>query len=384
MIHVLHLTASPFFGGPERVILDIVRTRSVSPFPIESTIATFDENGGCEPFLAEIAKRGLNGVRLVRDMPHLIAAARELTRMIKERRIDLVCAHGHKSRALGWFAARRVGIPIIGVSHGWTWQDFRTSLYERFDQWMHRRMDAVVAVSQGQAEKIVRSGTPRNRVHVIHNAIDPVRFENGSDPTRRQALESLFDGLSNLPTILIGAAGRLSPEKGYDVLIDAFARIAVECPRAAVVLFGEGASRENLQRRIDAHGIQTRFLMPGFTPELDRLLPGFDIFAQSSRTEGFPCVNLEAMSAGVPVVATAVGGVPEQIVPETTGLLVPPGDPQALAASLKRLIGDADLRRSLAGAARKDVRNRFTCDVQAGHYVELFERVLAEHRKPAS
>ncbi|MDR2169313.1 MAG: glycosyltransferase family 4 protein [Planctomycetaceae bacterium] len=443
---VLHLTASPFFGGPERVIFDIVRSHSEYGFDVESVIATFREGGNCEQFLTESRKYGLSCYVIERDFPNLFGALFDVLRFLRRNKIDLICAHGHKSRFFGLFAARLVGIPIIGVSHGWTWQDWRTSVYERIDQWIHRRMDKVVCVSDGQADKVIKTGTNPKNVVAIHNAIDTERFNatcNWSDDTGKilnelggeyyRRLVAYFDVA---PMILIGAAGRLSPEKGYDVLIDAI-KILVDEERTwnlktenycndkycnenycndnycqnnnadnnidnnannnvndriknnvkdcgglgggllfGLVLFGDGFIRAELQNKIDAAGLSCRIKLVGFTAELDYFLPCFDIFVQSSLTEGFPCVNLEAMAAGVPVVATQVGGVPEQINSNYNGILVPPRNPNALATGIKRLIIDPKLRNLLAKNARQNVKTNFTKQKLAKEYFNVFESVI--------
>ncbi len=373
-MRILHLTASPFFGGPERVILDIVRAQSAPEFDVESLVVSFSENGNCRPFIEQVEKAGFSGRILKNDMPRLVAATVELSRFLRDEKIDVIVAHGHKSRMVGWFAARRTGIPIVGVSHGWTWQDWKTSIYERIDQWMHRCMDRVVCVSQGQADKVIRTGTPKNRVVVIHNAIDFDRFQREPDPEFRKRLENYF---TRPPTSILGAAGRLSPEKGFDVMIDAV-RIALDKSATdfGVVLFGEGFLREPLQARIDAAGIGDRFKMVGFTNELDKFLPWFDVFMQSSHTEGFPCVNVEAMACRVPVLATAVGGVPEQIEPERNGLLVPDNDPESFALALQRLLDDVHLRKRLGDEGRRRAETEFTCREQARKYLDVFQSVV--------
>jgi glycosyltransferase involved in cell wall biosynthesis len=231
-------------------------------------------------------------------------------------------------------------------------------------------MDRVVCVSQGQADKVIRAGTPKNRIVVIHNAIDLSRFAEKSDPNFRNRLENYFD---KPPRLIVGVAGRLSPEKGYDILIDAVAKTETEF---GVVLFGDGFLRDQLQAKIDAAGISHRFKMVGFTNELDKFLPWFDVFVQSSYTEGFPCVNVEAMASRVPVLATSVGGVPEQIESERNGLLVPPNNPQALAAALERLLNDGDLRRRLGDEGRRRAEAEFTCRKQAEAYLDLFNHFL--------
>ncbi|MDR2762996.1 MAG: glycosyltransferase family 4 protein [Planctomycetaceae bacterium] len=403
---VLHLTASPFFGGPERVILDIVQSQREYNFDVESEIATFRENGNSEQFLSEIRNRNLIGYVINRDMPNLLGSLFDLLNLLRLRQIDLICAHGHKSRFLGWVAARRMGIPIVGISHGWTWQDWKTSAYERIDQWIHHRLDKVVCVSQGQADKVIKSGTNPNRVVVIHNAIDIKRFDAEYELTRNskkslnKSGNKYFDQLIGFfktpPKILIGAAGRLSPEKGYDVLIDAI-KILVDAEKSnnadknycnenyrnednvelsfGVILFGEGFIRPILQKRIDEAGVSDRFKMVGFTSELDKFLPYFDVFVQSSRTEGFPCVNLEAMASGVPVVATSVGGVPEQIESGYSGILVPSENPSALADGIRDLIIDENKRHNFGETARQFVKTNFIREKLAKAYFELFEQL---------
>ncbi|MGL4593167.1 MAG: glycosyltransferase family 4 protein [Thermoguttaceae bacterium] len=404
-MNILHLTASPFYGGPERVICDIVRTQSSLVPKMKHYVLSFSERGGCHAFLAELEKLSLskyclNFGELTSDMPHLFAAYQEIVRFLRREKIDIICSHGYKSRFLGYFAAKRVGIPIIGVSHGWTWQDWKTSCYDRLDQWMHRRMNHVVCVSHGQAAKVRRCGVSPERISVIHNAIDVSRFSEKSDSIYRKQLELYFETESPRK-IILGAAGRLSHEKGYDVLIDAIEYLVEECrsdessdiscetpvissqkssPKWGLVIFGDGARRELLQDQINRKQLHQTIKLAGFTSELDQYIPHFDIFVQSSRTEGFPCVNLEAMAARVPVVATSVGGVPEQIESGQNGILVPPNDPKMLAEGLKRLIDSPELRTQMGNFGRERVEKEFTCDVMAKHYFNLFEHLIVQKR----
>jgi glycosyltransferase involved in cell wall biosynthesis len=234
-------------------------------------------------------------------------------------------------------------------------------------------MEKVVCVSHGQANKVRRAGVVENKVVVIHNAVRSERFEEPSNHERR-LLHSLF---KQRPEYIIGAAGRLSPEKGFDVLIEAAALMAQDGTfDFGIVLFGAGSLREELQRQIDVNGLSSRFMLAGFTAELDSYLPHFDAFVQSSHTEGLPNVLLEAAAAGVPVVATNVGGTAEVVVDGETGLLVTPGDADALAQGLKRLLCEPELRVSLRQAARQHVLNDFTFAAQASAYKQLFQSLL--------
>ncbi|MGL4941995.1 MAG: glycosyltransferase [Thermoguttaceae bacterium] len=374
---VLHLTASPFYGGPERGIISTV----VSVPNVEHHVATFAERGASQPFVNELVQRGIDVSVIEHEMPHLLAATRDLVRLMQRINVSLLLANGHKARFVGYLAAKWLRIPIVGVSRGWTWQDWRTSLYERFDQWMHRRMDAVVCVSHGQAEKVMRCGVRRDRVFVIQNTVDQRRFAS-PDPQARTRLASLFGDTA--PSWIIGAAGRLSPEKGFDNLIEAVRLCRAGGENVAggidvgLVIFGDGFLRDTLSEQIRRHGLESRIVLAGFCDKLDSTLHAFDLFVQSSHTEGMPNVLLEAMSAGVPVVATNVGGTPEIVTDGETGRLVPPADIAALANAISTMLGDdAALRERIAHAAHHRIATDFTVEAMGRRYGELIERFVA-------
>lgn len=381
--HLLHLTASPCYGGPER---GIIATIANVPNAIHH-VATFAECGASRPFVAELSQRGIDVHTIHREMPHLLAATRDLIALMRQNKIDLLFANGHKSRVVGYVAAQWTRTPIVGVSRGWTWQDWKTSLYERFDQWMHRRMDAIVCVSHGQAEKVARCGVAPSRIHVIHNAIDQRRFET-PDPHAREYLAQLFRNCT--PRWLLGAAGRLSPEKGFDLLIEAVRQVRADGLDIGLVLFGDGVLRESLAEQVAQCGLGAAVVLPGFSDRIDATLHALDAFVQSSHTEGLPNVLLEAMSAGLPIVATSVGGTPEIIADHATGLLVPPGDARLLAAAISQLFDDRNessataattLRGELALAARHRVATEFTVEAMGRRYAELIDTILTKNSK---
>jgi glycosyltransferase involved in cell wall biosynthesis len=170
----------------------------------------------------------------------------------------------------------------------------------------------------------------------------------------------------------------LSPEKGFDVFIEAAARVSAQRPSVGFVVFGEGPRRRDLERRVRETGLEGRFVLAGFRADLDRYLPVLDAFVLSSFTEGMPNVVLEAMAVGVPVVATAVGGTPELIEDGRSGLLVPPGDSAALAAGISRVMASPGLARTLGRNACERVHAAFSFSAQAQQYCRFFEDVLAD------
>ncbi|MBY0230439.1 MAG: glycosyltransferase, partial [Gemmataceae bacterium] len=185
------------------------------------------------------------------------------------------------------------------------------------------------------------------------------------------------------PKHVIGAAGRLSPEKGFDVLADAASLLCQRRGEVGFLVFGRGPLEDDVRNRIARAGLEDRFVLGGFRTDVERLLPGFDLFASPSRTEGLPVAVLEAQAAAVPVVATAVGGTPEALADGRTGLLVPTERPDLLAASLESLLDDDGKRRAMGDAARKRVKEEFGFAAQAAAYERLLGR-LARPRKGAA
>ncbi len=369
MTTVIHLTSSTFFGGPERQMLGLARSLAG---PVRTIFISFAEGGSCQSFLENARAEGFESLGLRNDTPDFRAAIHEVVDHLHNQRADILCVHGYKAGLLGRLAARRAKAPIIAVSRGWTYESPKVRLYEFLDRINLRWMDRVVCVSEGQAVKVRRAGVPGRRIVVIPNAIRADRFDS-PDPAARAELERLFVGPVRQ---IVGAVGRLSPEKGFSVLVDAAALVARSAPDAGFVVFGEGVLRPSLAEQIAAKGLSGRFVLAGFRPDLDRFLPHLDLLVQSSYTEGMPNVILEACAAGVPVVATAVGGTPEIIEDGVSGHLVPAGEPGTLARPIVKALDDEAGRRKMGGLGRGIVRQRFTFEAQAGRYRDLFRAVM--------
>jgi glycosyltransferase involved in cell wall biosynthesis len=362
---IVHLTASTFHGGPERQMLGLAEALEGDA---ETTFLSFAEGGRCGPFLSAARRQGHEAVALTNDTPRFRAAVREIAAHLKRVGADVLCCHGYKANILGRPAARRCRIPAVAVSRGWTGENWRVRLYERLDRFHLRFMDHVVAVSEAQAEKVRRAGVRADRVTVIPNAIDPERFAE-PDPLYRHKLERLF---RDDKMRIVGAAGRLSPEKGFDVLLSAAARVIEAHPAVGFVIFGHGDCKPALQQQLLLSGLAGSVVLAGFRNDLDRFIPQLDLFVLPSYTEGMPNVVLESCAAGVAVVATAVGGTPEIIEDGVSGLLVPPGDPQALAETILDALECDDRLREMGFQGRQRVLERFSFPAQKESYLKLF------------
>jgi len=206
-------------------------------------------------------------------------------------------------------------------------------------------------------------GLPAGRVSVIHNGVDVERFRPAAAGTQQP--------------LLVVSAGRLVPDKDQKTLLRAFALVARELPEVRLQLYGEGPLFAELQQQAAAMPADTvnRVALKGGRAGLEDVYPRAGLFALSSLREGLPNVVLEAMACGLPVVATAVDGVPELVAHGDTGLLTPPGDVEALAAAMLELLQDPARRREMGTAARRRVVEAFSYESAARAHEALFEQL---------
>jgi glycosyltransferase involved in cell wall biosynthesis len=339
-----------------------------------SVYVSFSEEGRCWDFVKTAEVQGWEAHALKHDTPRVFAALGELKALARRVKASMLCCHGYKANFFGLLAARKLGIPIISVSHGWTAESLRVRVFEALDRRVLRRMDKVICVSEGQAKKVRAAGVPDAKVMVIRDAVRADRFKC-TEPEYRQKLEAMFPRRA---TVIVGAAGRLSPEKGFRVLVDAAADALSSGNRNDVgfVLFGDDPLRGALEAQIQARGLQGRFHLAGFSSDLDKYYPHLDLLVLPSYTEGLPNVVLEAFAAGVPVVATAVGGTPEAVMHDVNGYLVKAGDSRALARRITDMIDDPARRRTMAANGQRYIREEFSFVRQANDYRQLIESLI--------
>jgi glycosyltransferase involved in cell wall biosynthesis len=287
---------------------------------------------------------------------------------IRLRKPDLIMTHGFNTHFVVWVAQRRLKerLPVVCSYHGpYHAVNLKTRLlgfaYERFTEYFFRRHAlAVVTVADHARARLIKRGVPAEKITVIHNAIEDFSPESKTDSARsvwRQRW-GIREG-----EILIGAVGRLDPIKGHRYLIESFAAMAACNPVARLVLVGDGPARAGLENMVRRSPAAKRIILAGRIPKADEALPALDVYVLPSLSECHSIALLEAMRAGLPIVATDVGGNPESVSRELEGLLVPPADADLLAKALESLIGDKDLRCRLGAAARQRFRRDFTQDV---------------------
>lgn len=284
---------------------------------------------------------------------------------------QVVHTHGYRADLVAGWAAWRAGRVRVSTLHGFTGGDWKNRLYERLQLRALRGYDAVVAVSAPIVTRLAGLGFRDAQVALIPNGWAP-HVPPLSRGEARAALGLPASGA------LVGWVGRLSREKGADVFLDALARL--DGTEAVGVIIGEGRERAGLQADARRLGIESRLRWLGLRPAAGRYMAAFDAFVLSSRTEGTPIALLEAMAAGVPVVAAAVGGVPAVVADAEEALLVAPEDPVALAQALQRTLDDPGGAALRAGRARARLATDHALRPWLERHQALYTQLLARRR----
>lgn len=258
--------------------------------------------------------------------------------------------------SMGWVApADTRHLRVIGMSHESFDATLGSSRWERVNKF-YRDLDLMLVLTERDAERFGLEGF--NNVGVMHNSLSfyPNRVSDLSQP-------------------VVVAAGRYAPEKGYDRLIDAFARVSPAHPEWVLTIYGHGPLQKRLLGQVEALGLAGRIRIPGLADDIEEALCAASVFALSSIHEGLPMALAEAMACGVPCVAfDCAPGVREIVTDGLDGVVVPPRNVAALADGLDRLMSDSDLRRSLGAAARESVR-KFAPDAVLAQWEDVFALV---------
>jgi glycosyltransferase involved in cell wall biosynthesis len=286
-----------------------------------------------------------------------------------------VIEHSELGGYVSW-ACAAVGVPyMVSVIHNTNPLGFRQGLQRRlFNRIFLKRYSHFVAVSESARKYEVENyGVPFNRIEVIPNGIVLDRFRLNA-PTLQERMQLLGISLKG-DEIVIGIVGRLIETKNHELLLDAWAKLVADVTvRIKLVIVGDGVLRKTLEQQRDSLGLKDSVFFLGLRTDIPMLLKSFGIFVMSSKHEGHPIVALEAMAAGLPVVATNVPGLRDVIQDGVNGFLVDAHAPEALAEGLKKLILDADLRSSIGRNGRMYVERNFSIE-QCGR---LYEKSLLE------
>ncbi|GGI55205.1 glycosyltransferase [Oxalicibacterium solurbis] len=358
---ILHVEAGKFYYGGARQVAYIIEglaargVQNVLACPIDADIASAVGNAAkvCELRMGGDADVGM---------------AWRLAQLIRAEQPDIVHLHSRRGAdTWGGLAARWTGTPCV--------------LSRRVDnpeaRWQvalkYRLYDYVITISEGIRRVLLDEGLAPQKVTCVRSAVDAQPYLHAVD---RAAFMHEF----GLPpqAIVVGMVAQLIPRKGHRYLIEAVAVLREHYPDLRVLFFGRGPLQSELENEIAQAGLADVIRLAGFRNDLPQWLGGLDILAHPADMEGLGVSLLQASAAGVPIITSRAGGLPEAVADNVSGLLIPPGDVAALTQSLRRLLDDAGLRRQMGEAGRARILAEFSIDAMVEGNLAVYRQVLAK------
>ena len=359
-IRVAHIEmGSHLYGGAQQVLylLEALSSSDVTSTlicPVGSAIGKAARERGVA--VEEVGYRG--------DLDCMVLP--KIKRLLRQRSIDLVHVHSRRGADVwGGLAARQVGLPCVisrRVDHheAWWWAGFKYAL-----------CDHVIAISEGIRAVLLADGVSAEKVSCVRSAVDFERFQAASAPAKLKARFGLPD-----ESVVVGMAAQLIPRKGHDVLLEAVSALKDRWPHLRVLIMGKGPLGPSVVQQIQAMDLEAQVQCVGFLTDIENVLPHLDFVVHPARTEGLGVALLQAASAGVAVIASRAGGMPEAVLHERTGLLIPPGDAQELVAGMERLLVDPALAARYGAEGRRRMAAEFSIAAMAKGNLAVYRALI--------
>lgn len=379
-------------SGPAKNLLEFCRvSRSLAVAPVVSTsIVTFvrankhawERAVGESKILDAANGMGLEVHSIPERFPFDPEVIRRLRALVKQLNPNIIQTHHVKSHFLVRLSGLGRLYTWIAFHHGYTSEGIRMRSYDQLDKWSLKGPSQIVTVCEPFKRQLVSRGVPASRIMVLHNSIsvlwlDERQMSRDGPSTAQKIINTV---VPNERVVL--AVGRLSAEKAFGDLIMAMDHLRRQRPDLLVhlLILGDGPEKGKIEKFVRHLKLQDRISLPGHVHDVRPYYRRADVVAISSVSEGSPNVLLEAMSAGVPVVATAVGGIPELVAHNETALLVERHNPEALASAINLLLSNPDLAKTLASNARQSIRRRHLPQDRARVLLDLYDRISCPNR----
>ncbi|HET7080131.1 MAG TPA: glycosyltransferase [Chloroflexia bacterium] len=351
-------------GGAEKVLVDLALHLDRSRYNV--TVCATRQTRNYQPLLDSA---GVPTMVLRRNSRWETYKMAEVVRMLRRERVDVLHTHLFGSNTWGRLLGRLAGVPVIIAHEHWSSRG-QNEIW--MDRMMYRLSDRILVTSEASKQIVMSSeGIPAHYLSVVYNGVDMDKFAARGDRADVRAELGVAPDAA-----LIGAVGRLTADKGgQDVLIRVVGRVRETCPQVRLVMVGDGPLRPGLEQLTAQLGLTGTVIFTGLRSDVPRLLGALDVFVLPSEREALPVAVLEAMAAGLPLVATRVGGIPEVVEDGATGFLVPPGDVAAMHCVLERLTGDPALAARLGAAGQAHVQAHFTVQQMVRQVERLYDQL---------
>ena len=370
-IKLLAVVEARTITGPARNLIEFVPlARSAG---IETVVATFLRKESANFFTERLESLSIPLFPISEESPFDLSTIQKLKRLVAKVQPDLIQTHAVKSHFLVRLSGIPNSIPWIAFHHGYTSTTWRTDLYNELDRWSLRAATQMVTVSHASLGQLRTKGVPPERVKVIHNAVPTGYGIEMGDSSQIDVLRSTLGIPVGQKVIL--SVGRLSREKDQVSLVEAISELRGSFSPYLVIL-GEGPEHKTILEKTRLLGLTDKVILTGQQDDIGPFYSLADVVVISSRSEGSPNVLLEALAAGVPLVATSVGGIPEMVRNGEHALLVPHGDPKQMANSIARIFAETEVARSLAENGRKLVQTRFSPAERVRTLAEMYQHIL--------
>lgn len=361
-MRVIHLRSSEFFGGPERAILGQCGAMTDCRF----VCASFVRKNAQSEFLSRAEKAGIATARISERFPGDWGTVGQIRELIRRHEAKLIVCHDYKANFFGHFAVRGTSATRIAHFRGETREDIKVRIYNWIHKVMLKRARLVLTVSEKTGRILTAMGVPKEKIRVVFNAIEDEKLVD-SEFERSPA--------ANRPMSIV-AAGRLSHEKGYDVLVEALARLGGA--HYTMDIYGHGPEEARLRQQIQRYDLADKVHVMGFVDDVLPVLRQADLMVLPSRSEGMPNILLEAWSQKLGTVCASVGGVPEMMEHGVQGLLVAPEEPDKLAEALDTALSHPEQVVAWGQAGYGRVRKAYTYRGQAELLGGIYRQVIAE------
>lgn len=389
-LKILSIVEATNVNAVAKVVLEFYRSarelgQTAPEFPpIEGCAVTFDRrpdyDGPPNDFVAAAGELGLD-VELIPERRRFdLSVIPALRGVVESRNPDVVVTNSVKSHFIMWRSRLWHKFPWVAFHHGYTSTDLKMRVYNRLDRWSLPQADRLVTVCQAFARELAgTTGVRIENISVQHNAI---RREQSVSAVDAESLRARLGIAANESVVL--TVGRLSREKAQIDLIEAFKRLGDRKPKISsrLIIVGDGPERARLEAAAESFGGKGLVIFTGQVSDVQTLFAVADVFVLPSHSEGSPNVLLEAMAAYLPIVATAVGGVPEMVANNESALLVPPNDSSSIAAAIARILTNRELAQRLTTNAATLVDTRYTPENYVRFLVEIYREVIVARQQP--